>query len=286
MSESWRVAQGEAARKAEAAGVVHSTPRAGARLRSAAVAGLGSGLALCLTACATGAPRTSPAVDLTEAQRALEQARAEPAVAREGQCLAQAEQAFSRAEALASSTDRRERAESERLAGLALAGARCALENAQQRVESERLLGERAQEIERVKRDLREAQDARRRLEERAAVLTRDLELTEAEVIESKARLRKLETKTEDSASEAEARILIRRVNEDIRRVGEERASSTTLARCHELLKRADQQLRERNYGAAVFFATRAQGLLSPGRRPSRTGGAQDRPPSAKRGRE
>jgi hypothetical protein len=101
---------------------------------------------------------------------------------------------------------------------------------------------------------LRRSEDERRRLEDRVALLQRDLELTEMEVIRTKARLQGIETKAEASSAIAEARILISRLG------ARDRA---TASRCQELLEKAEQQIQESNFGAAVFFARKAQDIAT-----------------------
>jgi hypothetical protein len=101
---------------------------------------------------------------------------------------------------------------------------------------------------------LRRAEEERRRLDEKVALLQRELELTEMEVVRTKARLQGLETKAEASSAIAEARILMGRLD------ARDRA---TLARCQELLDKAEQQIAENNFGAAVFFARKAQEIAT-----------------------
>ena len=105
-----------------------------------------------------------------------------------------------------------------------------------------------------------------RRGSRRVALLQRDLELTELEVVRTKARLQGLETKAEASSAIAEARILMGRLDARDR---------TTLARCQELLAKAEQQINENNFGAAVFFARKAQDIATkaPTHRPLMSGG-------------
>jgi hypothetical protein len=107
-------------------------------------------------------------------------------------------------------------------------------------------------ERERLEARLRKANDDKKRAEERASVLQRELELTETEVIRTKARLQGLETKAEASSALAEARILMKRL---------EARKPPALARVQDLVSKAEQQLGQNNYGAAVFFARRAQDL-------------------------
>ena len=106
----------------------------------------------------------------------------------------------------------------------------------------------------------RRAVEERRRLEERVALLQRELELTETEVVRTKARLQGLETKAEASSAIAEARILVGRIDARDR---------PTVSRCQELLAKAEQQIQDNNYGAAVFFARKAQDIATKGHEPA-----------------
>ena len=99
------------------------------------------------------------------------------------------------------------------------------------------------------------------------AVLTRDLEVTETELIRTKARLKGNETKAEASAAIAEARILAGRLAED-------KTPASVLARSEESLAKAEEQLSAGNYGAALFFASKAQDLVA---RVKRAGGEKPR---------
>ena len=91
------------------------------------------------------------------------------------------------------------------------------------------------------------------------ALLQRELELTETEVVRTKARLQGIETKADASSAIAEARILMGRVD------ARDRA---TLSRCQELLSKAEQQIQENNFGAAVFFARKVQEVVTKAREP------------------
>jgi len=99
---------------------------------------------------------------------------------------------------------------------------------------------------------LRKAEEDQRRLEDRIELLQRDLEVTETELIRSKARLKGNETKAEASAAVAEAQILAGRLAQD-------KTRASTLARTRESLAKAEEQLGLGNYGAAIFFALKAQ---------------------------
>ncbi len=107
---------------------------------------------------------------------------------------------------------------------------------------------------------LRRSEEERRRLEERVVLLQRELQLTETEVIRTKARLQGIETKAEASSAIAEARILMGRLDANDR---------ATLSRCQELLSEAEQQINENNFGAAVFFARKVQDIVTKSREPS-----------------
>jgi hypothetical protein len=101
--------------------------------------------------------------------------------------------------------------------------------------------------------EMRQVRDENRRLEERLALTQQALEGTETELIRSKARLKGTETKAEASSAIAEARILQRRLRT--------RSAAATL--CQESLSKAEQQLAQDNYGAAVFFALKAQDIAN-----------------------
>ena len=99
---------------------------------------------------------------------------------------------------------------------------------------------------------LRKAEEDQRRLEDRIELLQRDLEVTETELIRSKARLKGNETKAEASAAVAEAQILAGRLAQD-------KSRASTHARCLQSLAKAEEQMGLGNYGAAIFFALKAQ---------------------------
>jgi hypothetical protein len=107
---------------------------------------------------------------------------------------------------------------------------------------------------------LRRSEEERRRLEERVGLLQRELELTETEVVRTKARLQGNETKADASSAIAEARILMGRLGA---------RDKVTLGRCQELLTKAERQLGENNFGAAVFFARKVQDMVTKGREAS-----------------
>jgi hypothetical protein len=228
-------------------------------------------LVLPALACASAgsqAPAT-PArrVDLKPARAAVEEARKAGAPQRAPDTFKQAESHLKEAEGLAGrgtaavAADRAQRAEF--LGRLATVEARCATNLARLRPTTTAAdKGGRADDEAAAR--LRRAEDERRRLEERVALLQRELELTEMEVVRTKARLQGIETKAEASSAIAEARILMTRLD------ARDRA---TLSRCQELLDKAEQQIGENNFGAAVFFARKAQDIATKAREP--VGGAQ-----------
>jgi len=97
------------------------------------------------------------------------------------------------------------------------------------------------------------AQVELKQVRERLALTQQALEQAETELIRSKARLKGTETKAEASSAIAEARILLRRL----------RARSAAATLCQESLAKAEQHLARDNYGAAVFFALKAQDIAN-----------------------
>ncbi|HSB61761.1 MAG TPA: hypothetical protein VLI67_08570, partial [Vicinamibacteria bacterium] len=186
-------------------------------------------------------------VDLGPARDALQEARHAGAPQRAAEAFRQAEAHLKEAEALGArgglTAARAQQAEF--LGRLATAEARCATNLARLYPAA----SARADDGDAASR-LRRVEEERRRLEERAALLQRDLELTETEVVRTKARLEGAETKADASSAIAEARILVGRLDPDDR---------GTSGRCLELLTKAEQQINEGNFGAAVFFARKAQ---------------------------
>jgi hypothetical protein len=105
----------------------------------------------------------------------------------------------------------------------------------------------------RAQADLKLAREERRRLEERLALVQHALERAETELVRSKARLKGIETKAEASSAIAEARILMRRLG----------ARATAVALCEQSIAKAEQYLVAEYYGAATFFALKAQDLAN-----------------------
>lgn len=221
-------------------------------------------LVLPLAACATtgGGGKPATPVDLGPARAAVEEARHAGAPERATETFRDAEKHLKQAEALSTSgrltTEAAQRAEL--LGKLAAAEARCAVTLV--KLDAKATPGQKAVRAEdsEIAGRLRRAQEEGRRLEERVALLQRELELTETEVVRTKARLQGIETKAEASSAIAEARILVGRLD------ARDRA---TLSRCQELLSKAEVQIGENNFGAAVFFAHKAQDIANKSRDPN-----------------
>jgi predicted nucleic acid-binding Zn-ribbon protein len=137
------------------------------------------------------------------------------------------------------------------LGELAVAEAHCSTTIARMATASAERTARTGPEVERANTRSRKLEDDVKRLEERIALLLHDLEVTETEVIRTKARLKGIETKAEASSAIAEARILMGRLDA--------KSSAATLSLCEDSLAKAERQLQQENYGAALFFAMKAQ---------------------------
>jgi outer membrane murein-binding lipoprotein Lpp/uncharacterized protein YgiM (DUF1202 family) len=218
-------------------------------------------LAVSLVAGCASTPRPTTIVDLSAARAQLEQARqaASNVVAAQA-WLTRAEEHLRSAESLVRAAAPDERARGAALSQLSLTETRCALdlaELAQQRRGADGAkssTAEREAEAAQAAR-LRRSEAEEHRLEERVALLQRNLEMTETELIRTKARLKGSETKADASSAIAEARVLMRRALDA-------RGRSASLNLCQEKLDRAEKLLALDNYGAALFFASQAQDLL------------------------
>lgn len=214
-----------------------------------------------LGACASGGRIN---VDLDPARTAVAEARQAGAPTRSPASFTRAEQHLQRAEALDIGRGvRRDRRAAQHAADLAVAEARGAAALSRALAQAEQTTTKAAAsvaastaEVDRLAARLTKMEEDQRRLEEKIAVLTRDLEVTETELIRTKARLKGNETKAEASAAIAEARILAGRVAED-------KTLASVLARSLESLGKAEEQLSGGNYGAALFFASKAQDLVA-----------------------
>ncbi len=219
----------------------------------------------CLAACATSSGKTLPKVDLAPAREAVEAARAAGAEARAPEPFTKARGHLNEAESLLTTGADEERARrAEMLARIATVEAGWAADVArlQESLAQRAAPSSPSPEAEKLTARVKKADEDQRRLEDRISVLQRDLEMTETEVIRTKARLKGTETKAEASSAIAEARILMRRLADDKRR-------SAALARCNELLARAEDLLRQENFGAAAFFALKAQDAATKAEEPT-----------------
>jgi hypothetical protein len=203
-------------------------------------------------------------VDLDPARAAVAEAREAGAPARSPEAFGRAEADLQSAEALATGDrTRRDRRGAQRAADLAVAEAHCATALSRSVHQAEQATSKAAAavaastaETDRLSARLRKSEEDQKRLDEKLAALARDLEVTETELIRTKARLKGNETKAEASAAIAEARILAGRLAED-------KSRASVLARTEESLTKAEEQLTAGNYGAALFFATKAQDLTA-----------------------
>ncbi len=222
-------------------------------------------LAVPALGCASAPPAK---LDLEPARAAVEKARAAGAPEKAPEEFAAAEGHLKEAEAAATRPRQAERAAC--LGDLVVSEAACSVRLtqadaralAQAQAQAERLSGvqKEAAEADRLAARAKKAEEDQRRLEERVAVLARDLELTETEVIRTKARLQGLETKADATSVIAETRVQIRRTQE-------QHGRSLAVIRSHELLDRAEQMVEDGNFGAAAFMALKAQELTKDVRR-------------------
>jgi hypothetical protein len=223
-----------------------------ARLPCLTVRTIVLGSALLGAGCASARGRGT--VNLQPARQALQEARDAGAPRTAAASFSAAEAQLKKAEDLAldkKRTEAREAAASaEWMARLAAAEARCAASSATARTEFQTIQTRNDSEVRNLQARVRRSEDEQRRLEEELAAEKRDLEVTEMELIRTKARLKGLETKAEASSAIAEARILLKRANG--------RAGPLLLSGEQSLAK-AEQQLRDENFGAANFFALKAQ---------------------------
>jgi hypothetical protein len=227
-------------------------------------------LPLVLGACASAKVRPASRVDLSAARKAVETARKSGAPTRAADTFKQAERHLKEAESLASATELtpEKSLRAQGLGELATAEAHCSVSLTRLSSPGPERTARAGPEVERANTRSRKLEEDVRRLEERIALLLHDLEVTETEVIRTKARLKGIETKAEASSAIAEARILMGRLDA--------RNNAATLGLCEDSLAKAEKQLQQENYGAALFFAMKAQDAAtkageSPDRRPSPT---------------
>ena len=211
-------------------------------------------VSLAVGACATAKTKPGARVDLSAPQQAVEAARKAGAPARAPEMFKQAERHLREAQSAAAAKDLspEQSARAQGLGELAATEAHCAITLTRLAAPApDRTARTPPVEVERANTRVKKLEDDNRRLEERIALLLHDLEVTETEIIRTKARLKGIETKAEASSAIAEARILMGRLDS--------KANSATLSMCEDSLAKAEKQLQQENYGAALFFAMKAQ---------------------------
>jgi hypothetical protein len=192
-------------------------------------------------------------VDLSAAQQAVEAARKAGAPAKAPDMFKQAERHLREAQSAAAAKDLtpEKSVRAQGLGDLATSEAHCAATLARLATPADRPARTPRAEVERANTRVRKLEEDNRRLDERVALLLHDLDVTETEIIRTKARLKGIETKAEASSAIAEARILMGRLDA--------KANAPTLSMCEDSLAKAEKQLQQENYGAALFFAMKAQ---------------------------
>jgi hypothetical protein len=210
-------------------------------------------LPLALGACASAKIRPGARVDLSAAQQAVEAARKAGAPAKAADMFKQAERHLREAQSAAAVKDLtpEQSVRAQGLGELATAEAHCAVTLTRLATAPDRTARTPPPEVDRANTRVRKLEEDNRHLEERIALLLHDLDVTETEIIRTKARLKGIETKAEASSAIAEARILMGRLDA--------KANAATLGMCEDSLAKAEKQLQQENYGAAIFFAMKAQ---------------------------
>jgi hypothetical protein len=214
-------------------------------------------LSLLLGACASTKTVPQTPVDLTEARSAVDTARAAGAAEKAPQAFAQAVDRLRQAEAQLTQGDKDSATKAEWLGKLAVQGAQCALAQSQAAPvvvappppKPVPVSGE-------LRSRLEAAQLAQKHLEEQVAELQREKDILSREILRTKARLEGAATMEEASSAIAEARILVKRIPPD---------RSSQLARCSDLITKAEKELRHESFGAALFYALDAQEAASGG---------------------
>ena len=205
-------------------------------------------------ACATAKTRPGARVDLSAPQQAVEAARKAGAAAKAPEMFKQAERHLREAQSAAAAKDLspEQSARAQGLGELAATEAHCAITLTRLAAPApDRTARTPPADVERANTRVKKLEEDNRRLEERIALLLHDLDVTETEIIRTKARLKGIETKAEASSAIAEARILMGRLDA--------KANAATLSMCEDSLAKAEKQLQQENYGAALFFAMKAQ---------------------------
>jgi hypothetical protein len=221
------------------------------------------GTLLAAFGCASAGP-PPPQVDFSPAREAVEAARGAGAAENAKEPLESAESHLKEAEALAAAggkgaAERARRAEALLRLATAEASGAASLAAARSTVRCPPVKEAAAPSCADVEGRLHRAEEDERRLEDRVAFLLKELELTETEVIRTRAKL-KGQSQEQVYSAIAEARILLRRMSD-------EKLKSPNLNRCQELLDRAEELVREDNFGGAAFLAMTAQDLIEQTRR-------------------
>jgi hypothetical protein len=229
---------------------------------------------LLLSGCASsGSP--PPRVDLAPAREAIAAARQAGADKKAPEPLGRAEAHLKEAEGLTSAstpTDRVAAHEAQALARLAATEAEWATSMATEAAPPPP--ARRVEELPSVRSDFearaRRAEEEQRHLEERVGLLLKELELTETEIVRTKAKV-KGQSRAEASSAIAEARILLRRMTD-------EKVRTPNLVRCQEELDRAEQLLTDGDFASAAFFAMKTQEMVEQARRLANDPAALDTP--------
>jgi hypothetical protein len=214
---------------------------------------------LLMLGCAShpAAPPAAP-VDLAPAKQAVENARAAGAEAKAPQGYAQAVEYLRQAEAAAGEADPAASSRAECLTKLAVAGAQCAMNTAQltvvrpvaQSPSSQGSGSASRAELADLRSRLEASQAEKKRLEEHVALLERERDILNREILRTKSRLKGAATSEEVSSAIAEARILASRVPP---------GAGPLLARCNESIDKASSEFKSDNLETALFFALEAQ---------------------------
>ena len=233
-----------------------------------------------LAACASS-PAPRPAVDLAAPRDKIAAARRSGAEQAAPEPLARAEAHLEEAESLAATQGKgaaQKARDAEALARLSATEAEwaTALATARSPRPPASVAAARAEDTGPERADLesraRRAEEEQRRLEEWSALLMRQLELAETEIVRTRAKVRG-QTKADASSAIAEARILLRRMADD-------KVRSRNMARCQELVDRAESLLQGGDITRAVALAMTAQDLVEHTRRLAADPSALDRSPA------
>lgn len=211
------------------------------RIRKVAIALV----ALSFGGCASSQKTTAPNVDLSEARKAVEEARAAGAEKSAAPSFSLAEKHLKEAETELSQGNKDSAQRAEWLGRLALEGARCALALSQS---SPPPVG--STDSRPLQEKLDQAQANLRRLDQRVGTLQLERDILRREMLRMQARLKGTATMEEASSAIAEARILLRRLPQE---------KSPALSRILDLVGRSEGLLRAEDFGSALSDALQAQ---------------------------